>query len=181
MKSVKSILFLLFAILGANVCQAQETLTRGDVVSSEANLISGKPYLFFYVGASSVYSCYVKASASYEYFMINWGDQDITEEAIFCFIGNGNNTWKIKSRNSGKYFPEPENKQFMIPTDDVSKAGDWTLNYLNTSGVLAPYCGNEGFDRYLISSNPQVFAVYATEKNNDRKNQYISSCKSKVQ
>ena len=119
-------------------------------MSSEENLISGKPYLFFYVGTKSENSCYVKASASYEYFMVNYGNQDITEEAIFCFIDNGNNTWKIKSRNSGKYFPEPVRNQFMIPTD-VSTAGDWTLNYLNTSGVLAPYCGDEGFDRYLIS------------------------------
>lgn len=169
MRSTNIFLFLLLSVIGATACFAQEALTLGSQVNSNS-LVSGKPYLFYYVGTQTSQSCYVKASDSYDYFKANWSDQEITEEAIFYFIDNGNGTWKIKSRNSGKYFPTPEHNQYMRPTDENS-AGAWTLNFINTAGVLAPYCGNEGFDRNLISSEPETRAIYASERVTTGRNQ----------
>ena len=91
---------LFFALMGTVTSFAQ-SLQQGAQITSQENLVSGKPYLLYYVGNSG---CYVKAIEGNDYFKALAADLVLTDEAIYYFIKD-DTKWKIQSRKTGKYFP----------------------------------------------------------------------------
>lgn len=139
-KTILSTLF--FLIVGTLITFADETILQGAQVTQESDLVSGKPYILYYVGNKT--GCYVKAKENN--FQINEDtDKDITNEAIYYFVSNGNGTWKIQSQKTGKYFPVPNGTTTFSPVNE-SDAGSWTLYFLQ-DGTIAPYSGNYCLNR----------------------------------
>ena len=133
-------MFLL--MVGTATSFAQETILRGAQVTKESDLVSGKPYILYYVGNQA--SCYVKASSGYTYFQIAPDDNTISDEAIFIFTKE-ETTWKIQSQKTGKYFPTP-NSIDEFGFKPAETGGSWTLNF-QQDGTIAPYCGDYCLDR----------------------------------
>ena len=130
-KSLFSTLFLL--MVGTAAAFADVTILQGAQVTQESDLVSGKPYILYYVGNKE--SAYVKANSNNTIFSVTPNDVNLNGDAVFILIKDGNN-WKIQSQNTGKYFPVPtsENKNDFKPSDN---AGSWTLNFL-ADGTWAP-------------------------------------------
>ena len=77
--TVKTFLTTLFLTLCAAVTAvAQTTFQEGTQITTEDGVVSGKPYLFYYVGNNSAY---VKASDNS--FNATAGDLDATDASIF--------------------------------------------------------------------------------------------------
>jgi sialidase-1 len=119
---------------------AQSTYRQGDQITTEENLVSGKPYLLQYIGNNS---CYVKANNDNTYFKALAGDLTITDEAIYYFKGS-TGSWKIQSRNTGKYFPVPIKLRTDFTPVEAESAGTWALNFQTSGNVgnIAPSCYN---------------------------------------
>lgn len=148
---------LLFFLTGISFADAQTSLNRGAQVTSEGNVVSGKPYLLYYVGNNN--SCYVKASAELNHFKVEYNDLSITDEAVFCFFDEGSSKWKIQSWKTGKYFPVPTKIETnFIPTEAAS-AGSWTLNFLS-GGNIAPYSYNSTANATYSLNRSQISDVY---------------------
>ncbi len=83
----------LFLTLSGTVFTYAQTIEKGSQVTAENNMVSGKPYLLYYVGNNG---CYVKAVtvSGNEVFKALAGDRAVTDEAIYYFIQDGG-TWKI--------------------------------------------------------------------------------------
>ena len=75
---------LLITLFGIRHADAQ-TIRQGSQITAEGNMISGKPYLLYYVGNNG---CYVKAVtvSEKEVFKALAGDRAVTDEAIYYFI-----------------------------------------------------------------------------------------------
>lgn len=162
MKIYTYLAVLLLVLTGLSTVSAQE-YTRGNVITSEENVVSGKPYLLYYVSKNGTSAeSYVKASSSFStYFQVKLQDRTITEEAFFYFISNGDSprTWKIKSRNTGMYFPTPNSTNWdnFNPVVEAS-AGAWTLNEFTANGNFAPTCTNGETQYWLNRSNERLHA-----------------------
>lgn len=162
MKIYTYLAVLLLVLTGLSTVSAQE-YTRGNVITSEENVVSGKPYLLYYVSKNGTSAeSYVKASSSFStYFQVKPQDRTITEEAFFYFISNGDSppTWKIKSRNTGMYFPTPNSKNWdnFNPVVEAN-AGAWTLNEFTANGNFAPTCTNGETQYWLNRSNERLHA-----------------------
>ena len=102
-------------------------------------MISGKPYLLYYVGNNS---CYVKAIEGNNYFKALAADLALTDEAIYYFVVQDGGNWKIQSRKTGKYFPVPTKSTTFAPAEEAD-AGSWALNF-QSNGNVAPSCLNDG-------------------------------------
>ena len=163
---MKSFLSTIFAILIGTVAawaDGTPTLVQGDQVTS-STIVSGKPYLLYYVSANGINTAsYVKASNEYpNIFKVKSPDTEITVEAIFYFITNGDGTFKIQSRNTSKYFPVPtSNGRDDFKPADAANAGSWTLNFL-TGGNLAPYYGNQV---YSLNRSDEILHAYSYGEN----------------
>lgn len=139
---------LFLTLSGTLLADAEETLLQGVQVTTEEKLVSGKPYLLYYVGNQA--SCYVKAGSELNYFKVEPNDKLISDSAVFILTQAGS-TWKIKSRKTGKYFPIPSGtandatsqSQNFQPAESGS-AGLWTLNFLD-NGTVAPYYGDKAY------------------------------------
>ena len=169
---MKSFLSTILAILIGSftaLAQGTPTLVQGNQVKTEDELVSGKPYLLYYVSNSK--GCYVKANSSWNYFQVSDNDKTITDEAIFILTQEGN-TWKIQSQKTSKYFPVPtknESHEF-IPVEE-SSAGLWTLNFFSdgvSKGNIAPSCNGLSLNRWEIrlhgwdlgTDNVNQFKIY---------------------
>lgn len=132
---------MLFFVLLGTVTSFAQSLQQGAQITSQANLVSGKPYLLYYVGNNG---CYVKAIENNDYFKALAGDLVLTDEAIYYFIKDDTKwEWKIQSRKTSKYFPVPTKSTTFIPTTE-EYAGSWELNFVTSGNVgnIAPSCVN---------------------------------------
>ena len=134
----KAKITLLFITLAGCVSAFAQTTTyqQGTQITTQDKLVSGRPYLFYYVGNNSAY---VKATESY--FQAQAGDFNATDETIFYFISDGAGKWKIQSRATSKYFPVPTHSETNFAPVEDANAGLWTMNFLD-GGNLAPYSYN---------------------------------------
>lgn len=137
---------LFLTLSGTLLADAEETLLQGVQVTTEEKLVSGKPYLLYYVGNQA--SCYVKAGSELNYFKVKPYDTLISDSAVFILTTDGS-TWTIQSQKTGKYFPVPtKNEEHLFaPVDNSDEAGNWTMNFL-ANGNIAPSCNNLSLNRY---------------------------------
>ena len=153
MKKIALFTLLFFLLMGTATSFAQ-SLERGDQVTTESAVVSGKPYLLYYVGNNS---CYVKANADYNYFKALASDLVLSDEAIYYFKKDGDK-WKIQSRKTGKYFPKPTKSTTFVPTE-AADAGLWALNFQSNNNI-APSSITEGttysLNRSRLSNNTSV-------------------------
>lgn len=115
---------------------SERGVERGAQITSESNLVSGKPYLLYYVGNNG---CYVKAMEGNDYFKALAADLVLTDEAVFYFLPDGDK-WKIQSRKTNRFFPVPTKSTTFAPTE-AEAAGAWSLNFQENNNI-APSCVN---------------------------------------
>ena len=146
--NIKPILTTLSFVLLGMVAAFAQNYQRGAQITSESNVVSGKPYLLMYIGNNS---CYVKAIEGNNYFKALAADLVLTDEAIYYFVQDGG-SWKIQSRNTGKYFPVSTKSTTFAPTD-ADNAGLWALNFQTSGNVgnIAPSCNGFSLNRSRIS------------------------------
>ena len=146
--NIKPILTTLSFVLLGMVAAFAQNYQRGAQITSESNVVSGKPYLLMYIGNNS---CYVKAIEGNNYFKALAADLVLTDEAIYYFVQEGG-SWKILSRNTGKYFPVSTKSTTFAPTD-ADNAGLWALNFQTSGNVgnIAPSCNGFSLNRSRIS------------------------------
>ena len=132
--------------------QADDAVSKGDKVSAASSLVSGKSYLLYYSGNNN--SGFVKAKEST--FEALYGDNSPTQESVFKFISNGDETptYKIKSNWRGTYFPVPTKSTTFAPTTEAS-AGSWALNF-QSNGNIAPSCSGFSINRSTLSGTTRV-------------------------
>lgn len=140
---------LLFSFAGVGMSYAQGSLQRGTQITTEENMVSGKPYLLMYIGNNS---CYVKAIEGNNFFKALAADLALTDEAIYYFVQDGG-SWKIQSRNTGKFFPVPTKSTTFAPAEEES-AGSWALNFQTSGNIgnIAPSCSGFSLNRSQIKS-----------------------------
>lgn len=131
--NIKFLLNVFLAVFVANNTVCAQELQRGNQILTEDDVVSGKPYLLYYVGNGN--SCYVKAKA--DYFKAEWGDNTVSDEAIFLFHNIGEAQWQIQSWNTGSFFPVPTKSITGFVPAVAAEAGVWALNFL-TNGNMAP-------------------------------------------
>ena len=140
-KSLLSTLFLL--MVGTDVSFAQIT-TQLSQITSESQIVSGRAYLLYYV--SNAQGCYVEAEQGQFTVADGHNAEDYRTKSYYYFTSAGNHTWKIQSKTTGKYIPQPSGEAADIVPADETNVGVWTLNFLQ-DGIFAPYSGNYCFDR----------------------------------
>lgn len=131
---------------------ADDAVAQGTQITSASSLISGKSYLLYYSGSNN--SGFVKAKAST--FEALYNDDSPTQESVFKFISNGDETptYKIKSNWRGTYFPVPTRSTTFTPTTEGS-AGSWALNF-QSNGNIAPSCSGYSINRSTLSGTTRV-------------------------
>ena len=136
--NIKTILSTLFFTLSGTIVSQADTYLQGAQVTSENNLVSGKPYILYYVSNST--GCYVKTETNDFKVVDNY--MTIDDNVIYYFISDTSGKWKIKNKATNKYFPVPiKSETEFTPEDNSENAGLWTLNFLE-NGNIAPYAHN---------------------------------------
>lgn len=124
---------------------AQASVTVGDQVTSEDDLVSGSAYIVQYVGNGS--SGYMKDTGSA---YTGKSDNDATESAVYYFTSNGDGTWQVKNYYTGNYWGTPTtNANTYIGS---STAGSWSLNY--SDGAVYPSCNGHSWNRSGSNIHP---------------------------
>ena len=146
--SLRRILYTLFLLVAFSGVQlfAQAAVTVGSQVTTEANLVSGRAYLIYYVGNSN--SGYMKDTGS-----AYTGNNDNTanERAVYYFIDNGDGTWQVKNYYTGKYWGTPTaNANTYIGSDT---GGSWALNFQGNNN-FAPSCNGHSWNRSGSNLHP---------------------------
>lgn len=153
MKRFYHLFALLLLVTGTAItASAQATLSKGEQVTS-STFVEGKLYLLYYNGNNN--SGFVKAKDGY--FQANYNDETPTEESLFYFIEDLENsgTYKIKSFYKGTYFPIPTKSTTFTPTDETN-AGVWALNFQNNNNI-APSCNGYSINRSTITNTETRF------------------------
>ena len=124
---------------------AQASVTVGDQVTSEDDLVSGSAYIVQYVGNGN--SGYMKDTGSA---YTGKSDNDATESAVYYFTSNGDGTWQVKNYYTGNYWGTPTtNANTYIGS---STAGSWSLNY--SDGAVYPSCNGNSWNRSGSNVHP---------------------------
>ena len=131
---------------------ATDEVNKGSQITSASSLVSGMSYLLYYKGSNN--SGFVKAKEST--FEALYADNSPTQESVFKFISNGDETptYKIKSNWRGTYFPVPTKSTTFAPTTE-SSAGSWALNF-QSNGNIAPSCNGYSINRSTLSGTTRV-------------------------
>ena len=147
MKAEKLFSLLLLLLLGGTINTfAQNAVAKGSQVTSESSLVSGKPYLVYYVGNAS--SGYMKDTGSA---YTGKDDDNATTAAVYYFTDNGDGTWQVKNYYTGNYWGTPTaNANTYIGADE---GGSWTLNFLS-GGNIAPSCNEHSWNRTGSNIHP---------------------------
>ena len=120
----------------------------GRQVTKESMLVSGRPYLVYYVGNGN--SAFLKDTGSA---YTGKSDEVATEAAVYYFINDGTG-WKIKNYSTGKYWGTPTaNANTYIGVAEEASAGSWALNFLS-SGKFAPNCNEHSLNRSGSNIHP---------------------------
>ena len=128
---------------------AQDAVAVGAQITSEANIVSGKAYVIYYVGNGA--SGYMKDTGS-----AYTGKDDSTpnERAVYYFTANGDGTWKVKNFYTGNYWGTPtSNDNSYIGTAAEDAAGSWALNF-QSNGNIAPSCNSHSWNRSGSNVHP---------------------------
>ncbi|MBR1652997.1 MAG: exo-alpha-sialidase [Alloprevotella sp.] len=131
---------------------AQIAVKAGSQITSESSLVSGKPYLVYYVGNGN--SGYMKDTGDA---YTGKNDETATTAAVYFFTtGSTNGTWKVQNAYTGKYWGTPTaNVNTYIGASD---GGDWALNF-QTGGNVAPSCNEHSWNRSGSNIHPWNFGT----------------------
>ena len=160
MKKFLTTILLSFSMMGGVF--AQSAVNVGAQVTSENAIESGKGYILQSQAANTPYI----ADAGTYYSVPNSGNTS-TEACIYEFISNGDGTWKIKSKYTGKYWGVPVYNQAIEPVDEAA-AGKWTLTF-NTDGTVSPTAPDADGETRAIDRSSQklvAFTVRSVKENN---------------
>lgn len=120
----------------------------GQQITKESMLISGRPYLVYYVGNGN--SAFLKDTGSV---YTGKSDDVATESAVYYFTNDGTG-WQIKNLATGKYLGQPTtNANTYIGTADEASAGSWALNFQG-NGRFAPSCNGHSLNRSGSNIHP---------------------------
>ncbi len=165
MNTKRKLFAMLLLIVGAVLqLSAQLPITKGDQVTS-SNLVSGKPYLLYYSGSNN--SGFVKAKEST--FQAIYLDESPTQESVFSFISNGDDTYKIKNNYRGTYFPVPTKSTTFTPTTEGS-AGSWALNFQSNNNI-APSCNGFSINRSTVPKGSTTRVIHGWDLGTGAANQ----------
>jgi len=164
--NIKRNLFAMLLLIVGAVLQlsAQLPITKGDQVTS-SSLVSGKPYLLYYSGSNN--SGFVKAKEST--FQAIYLDESPTQESVFSFISNGDDTYKIKNNYRGTYFPVPTKSTTFTPTTEGS-AGSWALNFQSNNNI-APSCNGFSINRSTVPTGSTTRVIHGWDLGTGAANQ----------
>lgn len=136
----------------------------GDKITAENQIVSGKAYLLRNTATGNPWI----TDAGYYYSVPNGGGTlDIS--CMYYLIKDGDNTWKIKNYNTGKYWGKPTaasttNQGGFVPTDEAD-AGSWSLNF-NANNNIDPQCNGFYINRasqklhaWSTSLSSQIYEV----------------------
>ena len=132
---------------------AQSDVNVGAQVTSESSIESGKGYILQQQASGTPYI----ADAETYYSVPNSGST-ATEACVYEFISNGDGTWKIKNKYTGKYWGVPTYNAAIVPTDEAS-AGVWTLNF-GADGTARPTAPDAGGETRAIDRSSQKLWGY---------------------
>ena len=151
MKKFLATILLSFSMMGGVF--AQSAVNVGAQVTSENAIESGKGYILQQQANGTPYI----ADAGTYYSVPNSGNTS-TEACIYEFISNGDGTWKIKSKYTGKYWGVPVYNQAIEPVDEAA-AGKWTLTF-NTDGTVSPTAPDADGETRAIDRSSQKLVAY---------------------
>ena len=151
MKKFLATILLSFSMMGGVF--AQSAVNVGAQLTSENAIESGKGYILQSQAANTPYI----ADAGTYYSVPNSGSTS-TEACIYEFISNGDGTWKIKSKYTGKYWGVPVYNQAIEPVDEAA-AGKWTLTF-NTDGTVSPTAPDAEGETRAIDRSSQKLVAY---------------------
>ena len=151
MKKFLTTILLSFSMMGGVF--AQSAVNVGAQVTSENAIESGKGYILQQQANGTPYI----ADAGTYYSVPNSGSTS-TEACIYEFISNGDGTWKIKSKYTGKYWGVPVYDQAIEPVDEAA-AGKWTLTF-NTDGTVSPTAPDAEGETRAIDRSSQKLVAY---------------------
>ena len=143
---------------------AQASVTVGDQVTSEDDLVSGSAYIVQYVGNGN--SGYMKDTGSA---YTGKSDNDATESAVYYFTSNGDGTWQVKNYYTGNYWGTPTASANTYIGS--ATAGAWSLNFQSGNNI-APSCNGYSWNRSDSNIHPwsegtasaNQMRIYAIEK-----------------
>ena len=141
---------ILFSMCSLTTVFAQKSVEIGYQITSEDAIEEGMSYVLQSQAVNNTGAPLSYIVDAGTYYSVPKAGNSATEAAVYQFISNGNNTWKIKSVYSNKYWGVPVYGQDLVPTANAAEAGAWSLNY--SSGIAypsAPDAGGEprGLDR----------------------------------
>ena len=160
MKKFLATILLSFTVIGGVF--AQSAVNVGEQVTSESAIESGKGYILQQQAANVPYI----ADAGTYYSVPNSGST-ATEACIYEFISNGDGTWKIKSKYTGKYWGVPVYDQAIVPADEAA-AGAWTLTF-NSDGTVNPTAPDAGGETRAIDRSSQKLVAYTVRGKSENK------------
>ena len=140
MKNKTLLLTLLAMIIGlAAKAETGWKVTAGSQVTTEAALVSGKPYLVYYVGSGN--PGYMKDTGT-SYNAQSDPTPDLT--AVYTFTDNGDGTWSVQNHETLNYWGTPTANATTY--FGSATAGAWALNF-QANGNIAPSCNGHSLNR----------------------------------
>ena len=113
---------------------ATDEVTAGSQITAESSIISGKPYLVYYVGNGE--SAYMKDTGTA---YTGKNDTNPTKNAVYYFTTGGTSgTWNVQNYITGKYWGVPPSTNSTAYAGS-STAGNWSLNFQSNNNI-APTC-----------------------------------------
>lgn len=157
--NAKSLLTALLFVLTGNILVNAQTITCGALVNTESKVVSGKPYLLYYLGNGN---CYVIAEN--DYFRVA-GVTTPTLSAIYYFQRDNDGKYTIQSRENGTYFPVPTSTTYTAfnPVSGVENAGHWTLNF-QSNGNIRPH-----IDTYYLNRSNYILHAFGEKTDGTEK------------
>ena len=157
-----SLLTLLLSLFTLQV-NAQSAVTVGPQITAENQLVSGKAYIFQYIGNGSAF---VKEAQSYYDVNTSNAATEATVYYMYSTTVDDVTTWKIKNYYTNKFWssiPGTATSSYITPVEEAS-AGEWTLNF--SSGQAYPKNGGNWLTRSggklhgWASSSNSNFKIY---------------------
>ncbi|MCR5131704.1 MAG: glycoside hydrolase [Prevotella sp.] len=139
-------LLLLIVLGGVTSVNAQSTVSIGDQITSESDLVSGTAYLVYYVGNGN--PGFMKDTGSA---YTGKSDDTATKAAMYVFTSNGDGTWTVQNSYTKNYWGTPTAAANTYIGS--STAGNWALNFLD-GGNIAPSCNGYSWNRSGSNIHP---------------------------
>ena len=96
---------MLFLLMVGIVSSFAQITTQLSQITSESQIVSGRSYLLYYV--SNAQGCYVEAAEDKFSITDGHNTEQYRTNSEYYFTSADNNTWKIQSKTTNKYIPQP--------------------------------------------------------------------------